>query len=206
MLHFFYPCLRLLLALTVIHFKYSFEIFILCIWMLTWMSVLYHLCQGPASAWKGVLREEVSGSGKKNNLKSNCGSELMTCVLLETVFPVCFSLCSAFSLENFREFIFIYIYVYPYIFYNFGESIFCLPAILRDLSVHALLVRGVCVCVCVCVCVFSKQFSFYPKKVLWIAHFLQNTCPVFYFTYQSSHLLQVFLLIICVPGPHPLDS
>ena len=26
-------------------------------------------------------------------------------------------------------------------------------------------------------------------------HLLQNTGPVFYFTYQSSHLLQVFLLI-----------
>ena len=116
-------------------------------------------CEGAASAWRGVLREGVSGSSEK---KSNRGSKL-TSVLLDTAFPVCFSLCSAFSLE-------------------ISLSIFCLLAIFKDVTVHALLARA---------CVSSLC----PKKILWTAHLLQNTGPVFHFTYLSSHLLQVFFFI-----------
>lgn len=58
---------------------------------------MYHR---PALAWKVVLREGVSGSYKKNDLNSNRGPLLTTCVLLDTAFPpACFSLCSAFSME-----------------------------------------------------------------------------------------------------------
>jgi hypothetical protein len=40
---------------------------------------------------------------------------------------------------------------------------------------------------------FFKQFSFASLKILWIAHLLQIINPVFYFIYQSSHLIQVSL-------------
>jgi hypothetical protein len=93
--------------------------------------------QGPAKE-KGS-EEGMSGSCKKNNLKSNRGSKPMTYVLL---------------------------------------------AILQDLSAHAL---HACVCVsmslCVSVCTLSSSV-FLPKNFLWIAQVLQNTVPVFYFTYQ----------------------
>jgi hypothetical protein len=150
---------------------------------------------------------------QKEQLESNHGSKLMSSILLDPAFPACFSLCSAFSLQI--------------------PLIFCLLGILRDLSVHVLLV---CVCVCVCVClsvsvclcvclsiclclsVLQVGLSFYPKQnktkqtkqtkqnntkqnktkqnktkqnkqKLWIAQLLQNPGPVFYFTYESSHLL-----------------
>jgi hypothetical protein len=39
---------------------------------------------------------------------------------------------------------------------------------------------------------FSKQFSLViPRNSPWIAHLLQFIRPVFYFTYQSSHLLYI---------------
>lgn len=92
------------------------------------------------SACRGVLREGVSGSKKRNSLKSNPGFKLMTCVLLDKAFLVCLSLSSTFSLEIFL-------------------SVFCLPAILKDLSAHILCVWGWGVGGWGGVCVYCKQFS-----------------------------------------------
>jgi hypothetical protein len=45
---------------------------------------------------KDLLREELSGSGETNNLKSNHGSKLMAYVLLEKGLQIAFfSVCSA---------------------------------------------------------------------------------------------------------------
>lgn len=50
-------------------------------------------CQGQASAWRILIRG-LSVRDEENDLKSNCGSILATCVRLDTAFPVCYSLCS----------------------------------------------------------------------------------------------------------------
>lgn len=66
-----------------------------------------------------VLRGRVLGAVKRMT-QSNHGSKLRTCMLLDAAFPAFFSVCSAFSLK-------------------ISLSIFCSLALLRDLSVHALL-------------------------------------------------------------------
>lgn len=47
-------------------------------------------CQEPTSAWRRLLIEGVSRRDEKNDSKSNHASLLMTCVLLDTPFPLCF--------------------------------------------------------------------------------------------------------------------
>ena len=94
------------------------------------------LFHGPTSAWRGVQRKEVFGITKKNDMKSNRESKLMTCVLLDPAFQVCFFLCSTFYQEVFL-------------------SIFCFLASLNDLSVRAL--RA-----CMCVCLFAYMPTCMP--------------------------------------------
>ena len=111
--------------------------------------------QRLASAWRGFLREGMSESVKKKDSKVK--SWIQADDLCSTWYSFSsLHLCSAFSLE-------------------ISLSIFCVLALLRDLSAHVL---PACECVCVCLCIrvyvcvcahlyvcqFSKQFSFYPKK------------------------------------------
>jgi len=58
-----------------------------------------NLCQGPALAWREVLREGVFDKGETNNSKSNHRYTLIAYVLLQ--FSRLFSLCSAFSRQHF---------------------------------------------------------------------------------------------------------
>ena len=142
--------------------------------------------------WRVVLWEEMSGTSEENDSKSNHGSKLMSCILLDPAFPVCISLCSAFS----------------------GDLSVCF--LLACYSKRSLCLRPacmwVCVCMCVsvylplCLCLLSRKFSLFILKNSWIAHLLQNTGPVLYFTYQSSHLLQVSFWLSyesasCDPSP-----
>ena len=73
------------------------------------------LCQGPHLAWgSGSSRKRV-WELQKEGLEVNLWIQAIPCVLLDTTFPVCFPLCSAFSL-------------------GISLSIFCLLAVLRDIS------------------------------------------------------------------------
>ena len=78
--------------------------------------------QGPAQGQTGALKEGLSGSSKKNDLKLKCGFKLTNWVLLDTAFPVCF-----------------YVLIFP------SLSIFCLLTILRGFSVLAPLPKPLCV-------------------------------------------------------------
>jgi hypothetical protein len=58
---------------------------------------IMEMCQGPALACRGVLREGVSGSSKTDNSKSNHGSKMTVYVLLKMAFQSAFSLCVLFK-------------------------------------------------------------------------------------------------------------
>lgn len=58
--------------------------------------------QGPTSAWRGVLREGVSGSCR-NNSQSHCESKLVACALLEAAFQPAYSLYFLFSFFLWRS-------------------------------------------------------------------------------------------------------
>lgn len=103
----------------------------------------------------------VSRSREKNNLKSNHGSNLMTCVLFDRVFPACFSLCSVFSLETSR-------------------SIFFWFAILRYLSIPVLLA---------CMCGSSPSHSFLILKSSLYNLSPAEHRPSLLFYIPISHLL-----------------
>jgi hypothetical protein len=105
-------------------------------------------CQGPASAWKEVLRKGCLGVVKTNDLRSNHGSKLEAYILLETD---CF-LSVVLSLEISRQ-----LSIYIFSAWDSSQS--------------------------------SSLLLFW--NILWIDHPLQTINPVIYFTYQSSHLLQV---------------
>jgi hypothetical protein len=78
--------------------------------------------QGPAWGQTGALKEGLSGSSKKKDLKSNCEFKLTNWVLLDTAFQVCF-----------------YVLLFP------SLSIFCLLTIVRGFSVLAPTPTPVCV-------------------------------------------------------------
>jgi len=171
--------------------------------------------QGQAWDWRGVLRNGVSGnwSTKKKDSKSNRGFKLVTCVVLDTAIPVYFSLCSAFALDI-PLCVCVCVCVCACVCVCVRVCVrvcacvracvcVCVCVCVRVCACVCVRVRAcVCVCVCVrvcvcvCVCIFSNQFPLFILKVIRIAHLLQNKGSVFYYTYQCSHLYQVFLLII----------
>jgi hypothetical protein len=126
-----------------------------------------------------------SGSSAKNDLKSNHGSKLMTCVLLDIAFPFCFYVPLSLCLRD-----------------------FCVYILLACECVC------VCVCVCVCACMLvfmcacvciSPSSSLFILKISLDRSFPveQRSSLLFYLSILSNHLLKVFLLIM---NQHPLTS
>jgi hypothetical protein len=115
----------------------------------------------------------VSGNIEKNDLKSNRRSKMKTCLLFDTSFPVCFSLCSAFSLDILSVYILLACYS--------KRSLFIFPG-------------GLCVCVSVCAraymntCVSSTSRSFflYPKTFSGLPSSAEHRSSLlFYISIQS---------------------
>lgn len=126
--------------------------------------------------------EGLSGNSEIDDSKSNCGSKLVACILLETAFQCFLSVLLSFSVICFLwRSLDSSVPVFCYIQFSKEYSLATLKNSL-DSSLLSMLSSKQ----------FPKQFSCYSKIALWIVHLLKIIGPVFHLTYQSSHLLQVF--------------
>lgn len=112
-------------------------------WNVTCGAVTWRLrCQGPASAWRRVLREGVSGSSeKKDKRKSDCGSKLCSAW---SSFPGC-----CVPLSPWRSLC----------LYSKRPLCPCSSCLCVSPSVF----HSVSLCMCVYIFICSPSSSFYPK-------------------------------------------